>query len=155
MLAAPLRSAANTKRFIRDVGCNMMRSHMLLLTFLIAGCVAPPAVKQYDAIIPWMPREQLHALIGKPDEVLSGEEYKGRIGYNGSSMTLEVIILKSSGLGFPSSVEIWQRPGRGPLSVYFTSKGTVRGQWPPRRKRQDSQQPDRAVTQESAPSAAP
>jgi hypothetical protein len=108
-----------------------MRLHTVLFITLLAGCASTPKVKQYDAIKPYMTRDQVYALIGRPDEVLSGDEYKVRIGYNDSLMTPEVFILKSSSLAFPASVEIWHRDqGReGEFRIYYNRRGTVRGRW--------------------------
>lgn len=108
-----------------------MRLHTVLFITLLAGCASTPKVKQYGAIKPYMTRDQVYALIGRPDEVLSGDEYKVRIGYNDSAMTPEVLILKTSGLSFPASVEIWHRDQglEGEFRIYFNRKGTVRRCW--------------------------
>lgn len=117
-----------------DIAYDRMKTSFLILAAIVSftACRTTGHVGNWERVGVAMPRDRVHALLGKPAAVLGREEWDEMVRKAvGSLRTEAALILSRSCLSQFEAVEIWRNPaGGGDLAVYFSKKGTVLGRLP-------------------------
>lgn len=105
---------------------------ILVMIGCCTACSTTGHVGQWEKVTLAMPKEEVHALLGKPRTVITREQWDVAVRKPDGSITLEAALLLSrSLLSQFETLEFWTDPRNGgDLSIFFSRKDKVLGKQP-------------------------